>query len=105
MKVPYTNTTNGPQYVGPLLIQAGDTRMVDQSFLPSAPEAHAESPPADPVLALLDANVSAVTGSIATLSDADLDRLEAAERDGKTRKGVLEAIAAQKIDRAAAKSI
>lgn len=104
MKVPYTNNTTTAQYIGPLLIQPGDTRMVDDSFLPKEPTAATPAEPTDPVLALLDANVATVTSSIAALSDADLDRLETAEQNGKTRKGVLEAIAAQKIDRAAAKS-
>lgn len=102
MKLPYTNTTNAPQYIGPLLIQAGDTRMVDSAFLPPQAEAAKPAAPEDPLLALLDSSVATIKDALRNHSDADLDRLEAGETAGKTRKGVQAAIAEERLNRSSA---
>lgn len=102
MKVPYTNTTTAPQYVGPHLVQPGDTRMVDDTFLPpAAGAAVVADEPESPLLSLLDGNVQEVAAALAALSDDDLAQIEAAETAGKTRKGVLTAIEEDKLRRAA----
>lgn len=54
----------------------------------------------DTLLDLLDENVATVTEALPACTPEDLDRLEAAETEGKTRKGVLEAIAAERLRRA-----
>ena len=98
-KVMHQNTGTTPIYVGGVLIPPGSAREVPAYAVPAAaPEA--ASPKEDPVLILLDGNVKEVTEALPALSDADLDRVEVAETAGKTRKGVLEAIAADRIRRA-----
>jgi len=105
MQKPYTNTGTTPIYIGPHLVQPGDTRMVDESFMPPEGPAAASDAPADPVLDLLDYKVADIAAALSALSDEDLARLESAENAGKTRKGVLEAIGADKFRRAAAKTV
>lgn len=99
----YHNTAAHPIYVGGVMIPAGASREVDARLVPGAAAATEEpegEPPADPILALLDGNVAEVKAALPGLSDEDLDRLEAAEDNGKTRKGVLEAVAEERLARA-----
>ncbi|MDH4229636.1 MAG: hypothetical protein OEW11_07830 [Nitrospirota bacterium] len=46
----------------------------------------------DTLLQMLDHNVQTVTEALPAATAEELDRLEAGERGGKTRKGVMEAI-------------
>lgn len=106
-KTPFTNSGNSPVYAGGKLVQPGETRMVDPNTVDglattAAPEAPASSGPANPLLALLDQAIPKVVEAIRDLSDTDLEAVRVAEEDGKTRKGVLEAIEALRIERVAA---
>lgn len=97
-KVPYHNTTDTPRYVGGVLVEAGQTRMVPAMAV-NPPAAAAPAAPAadghdDALLALLDGNTAEITEALPGLDAAQLDALELAEANGKTRKGVLAAIAA-----------
>lgn len=103
-RIPYTNTTATAAYVAGVLIPPGETRMVD-ALQVSGPADPAEETPApaqatDSILDLLDRSVKDITAALPEISDDDLARLETAEQDGKTRKGVLEALAAERIRRA-----
>jgi hypothetical protein len=55
--------------------------------------------PDDPIAALLDCNVASIKAALPEF--ADLDGLEAAETENRDRKGVLEAIAHERLRRAA----
>lgn len=104
-RIPYTNTTEQAAYVGGVLIQPGETRLVDalQVSPPdegTPPEATQDDDQTHSVLGLLDRSVKDIGEALPTLTDDNLTTLETAENDGKTRKGVLEAIAAERIRRA-----
>ena len=58
----------------------------------------------DTVLALLDGSVRDVSAALPDLSDEDLARLKQSEEAGKTRKGVMQAIAEEALKRAVAKT-
>ena len=100
----YHNTAAHPVYIGGVMIPAGSTREVDARLVPAtaAPAAapSEDEKPADPILALLDGTVAEVKAALPDLSEEDLAKLEAAEEGGKTRKGVLEAVAEVRIARA-----
>lgn len=105
-KIPFSNTGTTPVYAGGLLVRPGETRMIDPTTVDGG-DASAEAPapsgsPANPLLTLLDQSIPKVVEAIRELSDADLEAVRQAEEDGKTRKGVLEAIEALRIERAAA---
>lgn len=101
-RIPYTNTTDAPAYVAGILIQPGETRMVEalQLAKPAPMPAAAPAPDAPPpvLLDILDGSVKDITSALPQLSAEQLDELETAEQNGKTRKGVLEAIAAARIE-------
>lgn len=105
-KIPYTNDTDQPVYVGNLLVKPGQSRMVDPELAPNhaakiaAGQATPAGEPENPVLKLLDSSVKDVKAALPGLTDAQLDELEKGEADGKTRKGVLEAIGEQRVLRA-----
>lgn len=104
-KIPVSNTTAMPIYVGAAMIPAGETRHFDEEDVPAhlrpVPEAIEPAAPTDPLLELLEGNVASITAALTELSDADLARLEQAEHDGKARKGVLVAISEVRLQRAA----
>jgi hypothetical protein len=108
-KIPHTNTSDAPAYVAGVLLRPGETRLVDARLLPASPEYASPSPAApaptspapDPLLDILDGPVREIAAGLAALSDAELTTLEAAERAGKTRKGVIDAIATERAARAA----
>lgn len=101
-RIPFTNDKGHTVYVGPVSIRPGETRMVDPSMLnpePAAPTAPAEEPP-NPLADLLVGNVTAVQAGLANLTAEQLGELQAYEEGGvKPRKGVLEAIAAERLRR------
>lgn len=106
-KTPFTNTGTTPVYAGGVLVRPGETRMVDPNTVDglattAAPEAPASSGQTNSLLTLLDQSIPKVAEAIRELSDADLEAVRIAEQDGKTRKGVLEAIEALRIERVAA---
>lgn len=101
-RIPYTNDKGHTVYVGPVSIRPGETRMVDPSMLnPEAPAAPAEEPQQpNPLATLLAGNVTAVQAGLEALSAEELAALQALEEGAaKPRKGVLEAIAAERLRR------
>ncbi|MDH5633616.1 MAG: hypothetical protein OEZ10_11550 [Gammaproteobacteria bacterium] len=112
-KVSFTNKTDKPISVGPVTVFPGKTREVEQNHLHGqpgyqAPEKPAEDAAPSPVLELLDGNIKDIAAAIQArdengkpvISDDDLAALKSAEQDGNTRKGVMEAIAAEELLRA-----
>ena len=103
MQVPIENKGAMPIYVGGMMIPPGETRHFAEEDLPPEYRRSAAPPVADvedPIDALLQGKVSEVIDGLSVLSDDFLARLEAREADGKARKGVLEAIVAERLVRA-----
>lgn len=86
------NTGSSPIWVDGRMIPPGEGREVD---VPDEAAAPVEAPVPDANAALqelLAGNVDAVKAGIAGLSGETLQQLLALERDGKARKGVVEAL-------------
>jgi len=112
--VPVTNHGNTNLHIGGKVIVPGDTLHIDERIVPPdlMPETPAEEQPeksADEIaaaaqFALVEAiasgNVQSVVAELPALSDEDLTALEAYENANSARKGVLEAIAADRLRRA-----
>lgn len=110
--VPFTNETDFYVTVGLLTIPPGQTRGIEATLHPdySAP---ADSP-ADELVEvdvseldlamqlLLAGNAESVLAAIADLADEELERLGELEQLGKSRKGVLGAVAEHLLNRAGA---
>lgn len=102
-RIPYTNDGDTAKYVAGILIPPGETRLVDalQVSAPvpmdDAPEAPPPVPTEDVLVAILDGSVKDITEALPALTLEQLDTLELAEQGGKTRKGVIEALAAARI--------
>lgn len=89
-KVPFTNTHDHPVYsTDGTLVPPGETRMVTAVAVAAAPAAPL---PPDALLELLDNKVGDIVPNLGNLDLAALQRLLAAEQDGKTRKSLIEAI-------------
>lgn len=104
-RIPVTNNTAMPIYVGSYTVPPGETRDFPESqvpphLLPAEPAAEAPAPPPDVVAQLLGGGVRDITAVLADLPDDVLAQAEAAEAAGKARKTVIEAIAAEKLKRA-----
>jgi hypothetical protein len=110
--VPFTNETDRFVTVGLFTIPPGQTRSVEAYLHPdySAPA----DGPADEqekidvseidlaMQLLLDGNVDSVLAAMADLPDEELERLGELEQLGKSRKGVLGAVAEHLLNRAGA---
>lgn len=107
MRVPVENKGQMPIYVAGTMIQPGETRHFEEDMLPpeyrQSAAVEAEAAPLDPLLAVLELKVSDVVNGLPDLSDEELDRLEMLESEGKARKGVIEAVTADRLRRAEAK--
>lgn len=102
-KAHYHNTSESPVYIGGVMIPPGASREVNARLVPGATApAVAQEPEVDAIAALLDGTVKEIEAALEGLSDEDLAKAEAAERAGKDRKGVIEALAEETLRRAAA---
>lgn len=105
--IPVRNDGKMPLWVGSTMIPAGETRHFPAHHVPPhlrpKPAAAAPVPPVDSVLALLDGTISEIVSEFGVLSDEALERLEAAEHAGNTRKGLMSAIADERLQRAQAR--
>lgn len=105
-KIHYTNTTGQRKTVAGMAVAPGATVLVDERDHPDyqpAPVHRPRKERSDPVLALLDNPVRDIIAKLADLSDAEFERLQQGEKDGKTRKSLLEAFDAEFLRRAEAK--
>lgn len=108
-KIPVTNNGKMNIWVGGQMIPPGETRHFEPHHVPpeyrpapaTAAPAEPETPD-DPLEIVRAGNVKEVTSALPALSLEDLDRLEALENASETpRKGVLSAITADRLRRAA----
>jgi hypothetical protein len=114
MKIPVTNNTKMPIYVGAYMVPAGETRHFEEHEVPEhlqpVPATPAEPEPAvDPLQDLVaQSTAEQVIAALPGLSTEDLERLgdieQARTRDHKPapRKSVLSAIAETLLERAEA---
>lgn len=103
-KVAYHNDTETVKHVGNKMIRPGETREVEETLLPDYKAKKPTEPEANPnaeLLALLDLSIPKITDKLPGLDGDELDIIEAAEQNGKTRAGLLEAIAEERLRRAA----
>ncbi len=100
-KKPYTNETDSIQHIGTVTLWPGETREVEETLIPGQ-TAHQESPQEpDPLVLLIQGNAPEVIAALPTLDDEQLSLLDEMERAAeKPRKGVLQAIAEEKLTRA-----
>lgn len=104
-QIPIHNAGTTNMHIGGVVIRPGATRMIDERLVPghlkpATTDAGEEETADDPVANLLDLNVASIVAALPEFGD--LDALEAAETEGKARKGVLEGIAHERLRRAAA---
>lgn len=101
MQVPYTNTKDRPVSIGGKRINPGETRSVEQTFIPGYTSQAAPGPaPRDPVLEILDDSVKAIVPKLADLSEEDFARVRQAEADGKSRSSLEKAFEEEALRRA-----
>lgn len=103
--VPVTNTTKANLHLAGKVIAPGDTRHIDITMVPDhlLPKERSEEvteAPADPIVELLSGTVPEVGKALPDLDDEQLNAVEANEKVGQQRKGVLEAITAERLRRA-----
>lgn len=70
-----------------------DPHTIVSRLVPDEPEVLAPEPASDPLASILDQSIPAVVEALPALTDADLATLAFLEEGGKTRKGVMQAIA------------
>lgn len=101
MQVPYTNTKDQPVSIGGKRINPGETRSVEQTFIPGYQPAAAPGPaPRDPVLEILDDSINNIVPKLPELSEEDFARVRQAEADGKSRSGLEKAFEEEALRRA-----
>ena len=105
-KIPVTNDTDHNLHVGGSVLRPGETQLVEPHLVPPgmgqiSTQAN-DAPPVDHVLELQKSKSAIVIAELTALSLDDLHALEALEASAtQPRKGVLEAIAAEHLRRAA----
>jgi hypothetical protein len=108
MKIPVTNTTKMPIYVGASMIQPGETRHFEEADVPDylrPPKAAEPEAPAagDPLAELLTNGVKKIEERFGDLTDDQLQTLGAMEsRTESPRSTLLKAIEEEQINRAIA---
>lgn len=109
-QVPYYNDTGKIQHIGSKTIFPGETREVDETYIPvklqkskkeEVPKSEAPNPNAK-LLMILDGKVSDITAKLGDYSDEQLDLLKQAEENGNTRSTLIAAIDEEKMSRAQA---
>lgn len=108
MKVPVHNPNKHPIWVGGQMVPPGETRHFEELDLPAAYRPKPPEPEPLPaavtpealVAELLDKTAKDVIEALAGLDDAMLGQAETAEKAGKARVTVLQAISAEILKRA-----
>jgi len=106
-KIPVTNNTSMPLYVGASMVPPDETRhfpehQVPAHLRPTQSQEPVKEPAPDEILALLDGSIPKIAGALPALSDEDYERLIETERTGKARAGLETAFAAEDLRRASA---
>lgn len=109
MHVPVENKGRTPLYVGDLIVNPGEIRLIDVSSLPPhlrpAPETPPLAPPEDPVVVLADKTLAEIRDAVSKFREEQLDalvKIEAAKE--KPRAGVADAVTRERLRRAEAKA-
>ncbi len=108
MKIPVSNKTAMPMYVHGHMIPAGETRHIDEEFVPlhlrPAPAPAEPAPqPKDPIAELLAHTVKQITAALRDLPVEQLELARAAESAAETpRKSLLAALDEELLERATA---
>lgn len=103
-KIPVTNNTAMPIYIGAAMLPPGETRPFPEHQVPAhlrpkpIEQAEPESPPA--ITAILDKSIKEIVPLLPAYTDEELQVLKAAEEGGKTRDGVMKAIVEEELRRA-----
>jgi len=103
-QIPIRNSSKtNPIYKAGRCIPPGETLVFDECELPgyrqNNPKAEIKAPP-NPLTEFLGQKVQQIISVIGEFTDDELAMLEQAENDGKARKGVIEAIAVERLGRA-----
>ncbi len=108
MRVPIENNGQMPLYVAGVMIPPGEIRHFEDDQLPPEYRQPAEESEVDltldPLVDILKMKVADVASGLAALSDEELDRLEMLEVEGQNRKGVIAAVAEERLRRAELKA-
>lgn len=99
----FLNTTGQRKTVGGIAVPPGGSALVDERDHPDyqrAPKQRPRKERSDPALALLDNPVREIVAKLPGLSDDEFTRLQQGEKDGKTRKSLLDAFDAEWLRRA-----
>ncbi len=96
-RVAYTNPHKHPEYIGGVMIPAGETREIDATHHPDyrPPESGTAEAPQHIVDVLLAGEAANLLAHIPALGAEDLQLLSDREQEGARRKDVLSAIAVQ----------
>lgn len=96
-RVAYTNPHKHPEYIGGVMIPAGETREIDATHHPDyrPPESGTADTPQHIVDVLLAGEAANLLAHIPALGAEDLQLLSDREQEGARRKEVLSAIAVQ----------
>lgn len=96
-RVAYTNPHKHPEYIGGVMIPAGETREIDATHHPDyrPPESGTADTPQHIVDVLLAGEAAKLLAHIPALGAEDLQLLSDREQEGARRKEVLSAIAVQ----------
>lgn len=104
MRKAIENPTQMPIFVAGMMIPPGETRLIEDDMLP--PEHRQEAPipepeaPKDRIAEIADMKVDLILPILPDMSSEELARLQQLETEGKSRKTILEAIAAEVLKRA-----
>jgi hypothetical protein len=111
MKIPVHNPSAMPIYVHAAMILPGETRHFDEQDVPSHMRPKTEDaaaaviePPPDLIAQLIKLSIKDITEAFDVLSEEDLARLDELENADTPRKGLVAAIAEEKLRRAAEKN-
>jgi len=102
-KVPFQNKAKHNCHIGGVVVRPGETRFIEAREHPDYKPPIVAVVTQSYVQSLFELDTKDIKLALPDLSDEDLGQLEALEkaRKPKPRKGVMEAIAAEQLDRAA----
>jgi len=103
MKVPFHNTTDKPIYKGPVLIQPGESRDVDELYVDAVESTEESLAEPSNIETIQGLSIAKATAEFGTLTDNELDELEELEMDQENpRDGLINAITVERLARESA---